>query len=242
MATKWQVKVKTGAPVVYNTLSTVPAVAAFKGQAVVLNDYLTPFKAMLDNQLFRATDLGSTAGGFVGVPEYLAAVQKGENPSWDSVGIQLNPTEGAIEFEFKSPKTPFYAMYNLSSSLYSPVPAAFLTAIGGVANYGKPNIDSIISLGMYNLEEWQSDKQLAFKKNPTYFEAGRNPTPLVTSTQFLLTTTLPSKNSLPANLIALVFQGRSTYKNDPRTQNVKEIPFGNSKLTVLMKLAGRIIR
>ncbi|HKM02379.1 MAG TPA: hypothetical protein VJZ31_00395, partial [Bacilli bacterium] len=64
MATKWQVKVKTGAPVVYNTLSTVPAVAAFKGQAVVLNDYLTPFKAMLDNQLFRATDLGSTAGGF----------------------------------------------------------------------------------------------------------------------------------------------------------------------------------
>ena len=219
MATKWQVKVRLDSEIVYDTLSTVPAVAAFKGQEVALADYLTPFKAMLDGQLFRATDLGSQTSGFVGVPEYLAAIQKGETPSWDTVGIQLNETEGAIEFEFRAPKTPFYAMYNLSSSLFSPVPAAFLTAIGGVVNYGKPNIDSILSLGMYTLEEWQSDKQLAFKKNPSYFEADRAThqgykyTMLAdrdVAFQEFLAGKLDSAGIPPTQL--------KTYKNDPRTR------------------------
>lgn len=174
LATKWRVKVRFDDPeVVYDTLSTKSAVAAFKGQEVALEDYLTPFKSMLDGELFRSTDLGSLTSGFTGVQEYLAEVQAGRSPSWDLVtGIQLNEAEGAIDFEFNSPKTAFYAMYNLSSSLFSPVPQAFIDEVG-LANYGKPNIDSILSLGMYTLEEWQNDKQLAFKKNPTYFEADR---------------------------------------------------------------------
>ena len=82
-----------------------PAVAAFKGQEVALEDYLTPFKSMLDGELFRSTDLGSLTSGFTGVQEYLAEVQAGKSPSWDLVtGIQLNEAEGAIDFEFNSPK------------------------------------------------------------------------------------------------------------------------------------------
>ena len=48
----------------------------------------------------------------------------------------------------------------------------FITAIGA-ENYGKQNIDSTLSLGMYIIEEWQLDKQFAFKKNDTYFEKDR---------------------------------------------------------------------
>lgn len=174
LATKWSVKVRVDDDLVYDTLSTKTKVAAYKGRKVELEDYLTPFKAMLDGQLFRATDLGSATSGFTGVKEYLAAVQKGETPSWDVVtGIQLNEAEGTLEFEFNAPKTAFYAMYSLSSSLFSPVPQSFIDDIGGVKEYGKPNIDSILSLGMYTLEEWQSDKQLAFKKNTSYFESDR---------------------------------------------------------------------
>ncbi len=219
MATKWQVKVRTDEDVVYDTLSTLPAIAAFDGRQVELADYLTPFKAMLDGQLFRSTDLGSDTLGFVGVKEYLAEIQKGNSPSWDDVGIQLNVAENAIEFEFNSPKTPFYAMYNLSSSLFSPVPQSFIDAVGGIDNYGKPNIDSILSLGMYTLEEWQNDKQVAFKKNASFFEADR------ATHQGYKYTILEDNNVAFQEFLAGKLDSAGipstqlkTYKNDPRTR------------------------
>ena len=219
MATRWRVYVRTDAAVKYDTLSTVPAVAAFKGRQVQLEDYLTPFKAMLDGQLFRATDLGSDTSGFKGAKEYLADVQSGKSPSWATVGIQLNAWENAIEFEFNSPKTPFYAMYNLSSSLFSPVPQTFIDAIGGIAEYGKPNVDSTLSLGMYTVEEWQTGKQMAFKKNPTFFEANR------ATHQGYKYTILADRDVAFQEFLAGKLDSASipptqlkTYKNDPRTR------------------------
>lgn len=221
MATKWRVVVRTDAALVYDTLSTVPAVAAFKNRRVMLDDYLTPFKSMLNGQLFRSTDLMSASAGFKGVKEYLDEVRKGASgyPDWSKVGIQLNYGLNAIEFEFNAPKTPFYAMYNLSTSLFSPVPQLFIDAIGGLANYGKPNIDSILSLGMYTLEDWQDSKQMAFKKNPTYFEKDRAThegykyTVLAdrdVAFQEFLAGKLDSAGIPPSQL--------KTYKNDPRTR------------------------
>lgn len=170
MATKWRVPVKVGGDLKYNTLSTVPAVAAFDGRPVALEDYLTPFKLMIENGWFRATDLGYGAGGFVGVA---AELSKPEPDITKVAGIKLNVEEQAIEFEFLVPKTEFYAMYNLSSSLFSPIPLDFITAIGGAANYGGQNINSILSLGVYTLEEWEVSKQVVFKKNPLHLEASR---------------------------------------------------------------------
>ncbi|MEG1222667.1 MAG: ABC transporter substrate-binding protein, partial [Bacilli bacterium] len=119
----------------------------------------------LDNQWFRGTDLSSTDSGFVGVKQYISDVQAGKKPSWDNVGIQLNE-DNSMTFEFCTAKTPFYAMYNLSSTLFSPINADFIKAIG-VENYGKPNISSVLSIGVYNLENWETDLQVVFKKNTT---------------------------------------------------------------------------
>lgn len=172
MATKWRVPVKVGGDLKYNTASTVPAVAAFKDRAVVLEDYLTPFKLMVENGWFRSTDIGFGSGAFVGVAAELgkpAAQRDIANVS----GIKLNVEEQAIEFEFLVPKTAFYAMYSLSGSLFSPIPFDFIGAIGGAKFYGGANPDSILSLGVYMVEAWEAAKQVVFKKNPTFFEADR---------------------------------------------------------------------
>ncbi len=217
MATKWQIKVRTDAELKYRTLSEVPAVAAFNDRRVVLADYLTPFKMMLDHNLFRATDLGSTSSGFKGAGEYATAKADGRDPSWDDVGIQLNVAENAIEFEFNTAKTPFYAMYFLSTSLFSPVPSEFITAIGGIENYGQPNINSTLSLGMYVMEEWQTTKQVVFKKNSTYFAKDRAQFAGVKYT-VLATATVAFAEFLAGKLDAATIPSANLqqYKTDPR--------------------------
>jgi hypothetical protein len=177
LATQWRIPVRTGAPLVYSTLSTDSALSAFNGRAVALEDYLTPFKLMLDNNFVRATDLASATSGFKGAAEYLAEVAKGPdgNPDFDSVGIELNTELNAIEFELNRPLSEFYAMYTLSSNLYSPLPMDFIDAIGGPLEYGKPTeaVDNLLSLGAYTMEEWEPLKQIVFKKNTTAIEADR---------------------------------------------------------------------
>jgi ABC-type oligopeptide transport system substrate-binding subunit len=177
LATQWRVKVRTGAPLVYSTLSEDPALTGFNGRAVALEDYLTPFKLMLDNNFVRATDLASATSGFAGVAEYLAEVAKGEagNPDFDAVGIKLNEAESAIEFTLNRPLSEFYAMYTLSSNIYSPLPMDFIDAIGGPLEYGKPTeaVDNLLSLGAYTIEEWEPLKQIVFKKNTASIETDR---------------------------------------------------------------------
>ena len=177
LATRWRVPVRVGGDLEYSTLSTDSALTGFNGRAVELADYLTPFKLMLDNNFVRATDLGSATSGFKGVSEYLAEVAKGDagNPDFESVGIKLNTELNAIEFELNRPLSPFYAMYSLSSTIYSPIPQAFIDAIGGPLEYGKPTeaVDNLLSLGAYTMERWEPLKQIVFKKNTTSIESSR---------------------------------------------------------------------
>ncbi|OQC11485.1 MAG: Bacterial extracellular solute-binding proteins, family 5 Middle [Tenericutes bacterium ADurb.Bin087] len=168
-ATKWKVPLKVGGGLVYDTLSADNA--AFKGRPVAIEDYLTPFKLMLEQGWFRATDLAAATGGFVGVADELAK-PIGERDINKVAGIKLLAEENAMQFEFNSAKSPFYAMYNLASSLFSPIPMAFIDHIGAV-NYGKSNINSVLSTGVYTLEEWEVGKRVVFKKNPTHIESDR---------------------------------------------------------------------
>lgn len=217
MATKWRVKVNVGGNLKYNTLSTKTELQPFKGRAVALADYLTPFELMLNEGWFRATDLGSRSSGFVGVGAYLDGDKA--TRTWDGVGIKLNEAETAIEFEFNTPKTQFYAMYNLSSSLFSPIPADFITAIGGAKEYGKPNIDSMLSLNTFMLERWEANKEIVFAKNPTWIEADKSEIPgykyvVITDTNVAFQDFLAGK----LDGIGVPSARLQEFKNDPRAR------------------------
>lgn len=178
----WRVKVHTGKGYTYHTAPTSKYKKDFDGREVVLDDYLTPFKAMLNNRLTRFAELVSDTSGFQGAMEYVYNTSAHSNPWEESgVGIQKNEAEGAIDFTFIQPKSTSFARTSLSSSLYSPIPESFLERIGGAKNYGtyvsssngsyRDVFDNILSIGAYIPEYWQKGKELVFKKNADYFEA-----------------------------------------------------------------------
>lgn len=177
----WRVPVHTGAGYTYATKST--KYAAYNGRQIALEDYLTPFKCMIDNKLKRATDIASNASGFAGVTAYMAAPK--ETRKWDDVGIQINTEANAIEFEYVTPKVPYYAMYDMTENLFSPLPMEFITAIGGgdasvgAKAYGiigdgttyTATMDNILSVGPYVPEYWQQNVELVYAKNASYYDA-----------------------------------------------------------------------
>lgn len=175
MATKWLVKLHYNDDnYVYDIETSDPALSAFRGRKIQLADYLNAFKLACDNNWYRASsDLASASSGFVGVSNYLAEVAKGAsgNPDWSKVGIQIDEENGGLIFEFNQAKTPFYAKYNLSSSLFSPIPQEFIDAIGGPDKYGiSGDVDSVLSTGMYTLLHWESGSNFALRKNDLHFD------------------------------------------------------------------------
>lgn len=180
----WRVKVKTGKDETtgtvyrYSCAPTSKYYSTYNDRKIVLEDYLTPFKAMLDNGLTRASGLIGDSTGFAGAQEYLYSSEGKRD--WSNVGIQLNETEQSIDFTFVQPQTRYYARYNLSSGLYSPIPADFLTAIGGAKNFGTigsgsdytKNLDNLLSCGPYNVTYWEQGKETIYAKNANYFRSG----------------------------------------------------------------------
>jgi ABC-type oligopeptide transport system substrate-binding subunit len=221
LATRWRVPVRVGGDLKYATLSTDPAITPFNGRAVQKADYLTPFKLMLNNRWFRATDLGSASSGFVGVAAYLAAIAAGQTPDFNTVGIKLSATEDALEFEFNQPKNSFFALYNLSSTLFSPIPESFISAIGGPAEYGKPSraVDTVLSLGAYTVERWEDQKQFVFKKNPTFIRSSTYNFAGI-KYAFVANANIAFNEFLSGKLDAVGIPAAQlqTYKTDPRTR------------------------
>ncbi len=173
----WRVKLKTGDDgIKYAVPETSKWYSKYNGAGVKLEDYLTPFKTMMDNRYVRSSEMGQDSSGFEGVMEYMYG-----SKDWSKVGIQLNEEEGSIDFEFITAKTMNYARTSLSSSLYSPVPSEFLTDIGGADNFGKrtsnsdynKTLDNIISCGPYVPTYWQDNQMMAYKKNDLYYNASK---------------------------------------------------------------------
>ncbi len=177
----WRVKLHYGKGYTYHTSST-SKYKKYDGREVALEDYLTPFKAMLNNRLTRFAELVSDTSGFQGAMEYVYNTSA-HSKDWkeSGVGIQINEEEGALDFTFIQPKSKSFARTSLSSGLYSPIPQEFLDDIGGAKNYGTyvtssngsytDVFDNILSFGPYVPEYWQKGKQLVFKRNADYFEA-----------------------------------------------------------------------
>ncbi len=180
----WRVKVHFGEGYTYRTADTSKWKSKYNGRQVALEDYLTPFKAMLNGRLLRYADMVSDASGFQGAMEYVynSELQSG---AWEDsgVGIQINEKEGAIDFAFIQPQSSAYARTALSSMFYSPVPEEFITDIGngnfatGAKTYGTRSstdkyncFDNILVFGPYIPEYWEDQVRIVYKANDTYFE------------------------------------------------------------------------
>lgn len=187
--TRWRIHVKTGDDFVYRTASTRADVKKFDGRKVALEDYLTPLKLMLTcyNGQYRGAELTKGVSGFAkAAAKYYAHTTKNSGnqsdiynaAEWQACGMDdviktgHDASGDYIEFELLQPCTQFYAMYYLSSTLYSPLPEDFIK-IWGAKNLGKlPDgyspVDTMLSTGPYYITEWTT-KNITFTKNDRYF-------------------------------------------------------------------------
>ena len=199
---RWRVYVRTGdkAPV-YKTNSTLPQFSKFNNTKVALEDYLTPFRFMLTgyNGQYRGSELTDGVSGITDSATYYNKTSSAGSSSalydeelWDDImgdsssADKLNAegkrgslitgsdSEGDyIEFNLLSPCTQFYAMYYLSSALYSPLPMAFIEATGanglGKSPNGMSPVDTWLSVGPYYIESWKTN-QISLKRNDQYYE------------------------------------------------------------------------
>lgn len=184
LATKYKIYVKTGAKdgVKYSTLSTIPGVKdAFDGKDIELEDYVTPYKLLLNKKmdLARSTDfISDTSDGTLrGAKAFYNSCntsnlddetlygKDGKSGLFRAlVGIETNEEENSIVFTFNNPITPFDAMVNLSGSLNSPIPQGFLKLIApdkSTANLYKSAMNEAYGTAIKNTKYTPRDTTLS---------------------------------------------------------------------------------
>ena len=177
LATSYTFTVRIGSALKYATLSTDPAVAAYNGREVALDDYLVPFKTLWTqaNGWARATDNHGSSNELVGEQDFYYATEEGfDEAAWNKVGIKaeaVDETHGRLTFTFITPCNSFYAMYYLASSIYAPCPQEFMDLVG-VDHFGKFDTennrtpkDTMLSTGVFVCENWVNDEEIVMKKN-----------------------------------------------------------------------------
>ena len=171
----------------------------FNNRPVELEDYITTFKLLLTKSagLTRGAELATdTSYGLKGAYSYFLKTDKSTDSQaqkwWDDMteSGQLGIVAGSdsrgdyIDFEFLNPIDQFTAKYTLSSSLYSPLPQAYLEKIGGgswikggeVFGTGSKSettgeiLKNVLCVGPYYLEDWITDQEIVFKRNDNWFE------------------------------------------------------------------------
>ena len=250
----WRVYLRTGdeGGVAYRTASTDTARAAFDGVNVELEDYVNAFRILLCGKYayYRGNELAGQTGAsaIVGASKYYQATA---NLQWDSdaakkafegVGVTSGTDDNGdyIDLELGVATNRFYAMYNISSSLYSPINGDFFNL---VTNNGADPlfyqsfntdktmspVDNTLSVGPYYLDKWESGKNFQFKANEHWYELDEDDTiynfPGVnfdvleaqkTDEEFAFKQFLAGKldsAAIPAKQI-------DTYKDDPRAKEV----------------------
>jgi len=211
----WRIYLRTGSDLKYRMSESAPEeVRSFNNQEVKIEDYETAMRFLLtgSHNLKRGNELaGDTSYGIKGAMNYNSATKETDDETaktlWDSMkksgklGLRTGHDEDKncdyIEFELVNSIDSFTAMYTLSSSLYSPIPAAFLNKIGddGKGNtdhkqwvraakrYGNfNNVDTVpswmknnilastINVGAYYIEKWDKKVRTVFSTNKDYYE------------------------------------------------------------------------
>ncbi len=170
---------------------------AFDKRKVALEDYEFIYQFLLtgkNGQSRGAEMAGDTTYGIKGAQKFYNSTLKEEDQSkiddlWTKMkadgklGIATGTDDNGnyIELELVNAIDEFTAMYTLSSSLVSPIPRAFMEAIGAGGSiidagqkYGNFNDGDIrdytINVGPYMLEAWNKKQLIAFARNDDWFE------------------------------------------------------------------------
>ena len=181
-ATTWRFEVRTGETdgLKYKTGSQMEDRKAFDDRPVALEDYEYAFKLLLTqaNGLYRGSELANTkSGAIAGAKDFYNGTADGYNDElWQNVGIKTYQEDGKNYFEvtFTEEQTQFYCMYYIATSLYMPVPEEFVNLVT-VQNYLGFNktatetpVDNALTVGPYYVENYTSDQQIVYAKNPNY--------------------------------------------------------------------------
>lgn len=246
LSTTWKFRVRTKKDgLAYRTSSASLRAKGYDNKGVELEDYVNAFKVLLTkkNNLYRGAELANATGysSISGARSYYNASADGFNKeAWDNVGVKGYEKDGEAWLEIKlgAPTTQFYAMYVLSSSLYTPIPTGFIEDIGGIENYGSYSndksltpVDTILCVGPYYLETWVDQQAIVFKRNENWFGdkvdgmKGKYKIPGVKVTVLKAATTDPNavfNEFLAGNLdsASIPQEFLSKYKSDPRTTTV----------------------
>ena len=190
--TTWRFHVRTGetGEVKYHTSSTKDDRKGFDGRYIQKEDYLTPFKMMLNaaNGLYRGSELAKTdgKGAIYGASTYYSRTKNASKGILDdsvidfskTVGVSVGTDDGGdyLQIQYSIPVNRFYAIYSISDSLYQPLPAEFVTAVGVDNIFGFNSdksytpVDNTLSVGPYTIDTWEDDKLITFKRNADWYE------------------------------------------------------------------------
>ena len=210
---KWKIYVKTGTSetpenerIFYRSMGSAASVAkTYDNQPVQLADYVFTYKLLLTQatRLFRGAELaGDTTYGIRGAQDFFSKTPEGMavadiDDLWteytkvdpethkSKLGIGWGVDEGGsyITLDIINSMDPFTAMYTLSSNLYSPMPEAFLTSLGGEGGFvagasqygafgadGSSIVDHVLCVGSHVLEAWEDTSYIMFATNQVWFE------------------------------------------------------------------------
>ena len=185
-ATTWRFELRTDLK--YSTLGKYAD--TYNNLPVQPEDYITPFKLLLNqgNDYYRGGETASSSGASAikGAAEYYEATKEAPagilsdaDYDFSGVGVKVYEENGKWYFQMTlgAPVTEYYAKYYTSSSLYQPIPQSFIELVG-VNNYlqfsedkSTTPVDNSLALGAYVFEQWDSDQQIVYKKNPNYVYA-----------------------------------------------------------------------
>ena len=252
-ATQWKIPIRTGADgLKYSTLSTLRS--SYNNRLVAAEDYLTPYKVILNqhNGLFRGGEAAANAAKgihIIGIDSYYNATKDTEALYDDELFAQyvkLNVVEEEdgwyLVWENSDKTSPFDAMYYIAGTMYSPLPASFITEVGldNLYSFNEDKsaspVDNSLALGAYVLEAW-TDQEIVFKKNPNYVFADTKYK--IEGVHNKILTAIQNdedaamKEFLAGNLDAGTLTSNymtSEYMNDPRTR--RAVGSSNFKLNV----------
>ena len=185
LSNTFKIPVKVGSEVKYSINTSVNRLTKYNNREVVLEDYITTYQIYFTSayRLARSTENLVGDKSILGTKDYYELSRDGFNQdAWNNVGIKsYTEDKPYLEFTFNNKLSVFEVMEYLSNPMFAPVPKDFILDCGGVGNTnlseGVKNwgtfsndkketpVDHFLTTGPYELEKWNENETIIFKRN-----------------------------------------------------------------------------